>query len=152
MTGFDKKRNIAFIHATGRSKSKVKSALDRLQAWLRANGGPMTLLKGFAAGTPGFSPCEGKYGALAVASAIQLSDARVTRAQTFALLAGARQVRVCIKYPTSVIMSAESCRQVVWGKVLLVFCIEDWPFNAILSQHYLVSYQVSLHDGTSVHP
>ncbi len=63
-----------------------------LQAMLSADGGPMTLLKGFAAGTPGFGPVEGKYGALAVAKALELSEAPAERAQANALLDAARQV------------------------------------------------------------
>ncbi len=63
-----------------------------LQAWLRADGGPMTLLKGFAAGTPGFGPVEGKYGALAVVKALKLPGAPAQRGQATALLEGARQV------------------------------------------------------------
>ena len=55
----------------------------------------MTLLKGFAAGTPGFGPEEGKYAALAVARALKRSDAPANRGQAITLLEGARQVRVC---------------------------------------------------------
>jgi len=65
---------------------------DRLQAWLRADGGPMTLAKGFAAGTPGFGPIDGKYGALALAMALKLSEAPAERALAVAVLEGARQV------------------------------------------------------------
>ncbi len=55
----------------------------------------MTLVKGFAAGTPGFGPEEGKYGALALAMALKSptqSEAPAERAQAAALLEGARQV------------------------------------------------------------
>ncbi len=52
----------------------------------------MTLLKGFAAGTPDFGPLEGKYGALAVAEALKLSKAPAERAPAVAVLEGARQV------------------------------------------------------------
>ena len=55
----------------------------------------MTLLKGFAAGTPGFGPCKGKYGALAVSKALELSKEPTGKAQVTALLEAAGQVRVC---------------------------------------------------------
>ena len=59
----------------------------------------MTLIKGFAAGTPGFSPYEGKYGALAVSKALELSDAPKDRALAVALLEAARQVCMCALRP-----------------------------------------------------
>ncbi len=58
----------------------------------------MTLLMGFAAGTPGFTPRMGNYGSLAVIKAQELSDAPVERAQVVALLEPIRQV--CRTYPT----------------------------------------------------
>jgi len=61
----------------------------------------MTLIKGFAAGTPGFSPYEGKYGALAVSKALELSDAPKDRALAVALLEAARQVCVCALQPAT---------------------------------------------------
>ncbi len=42
------------------------------QAYLRPDSGPMTLLSGFAAGTPGFSPVMASYGSLAVIKALQV--------------------------------------------------------------------------------
>ncbi len=52
----------------------------------------MTLMKGFAAGTPGFGSHEAKHGALAVGRALELSEAPAERAQAVALLEAARQV------------------------------------------------------------
>jgi len=52
----------------------------------------MMLLKGFATGTPGFDPAEGKNGALAVAKAVERSEAPAGRPLAVALLEGARQV------------------------------------------------------------
>ncbi len=63
-----------------------------LQASLRADSGLMRRLKGFAAGTPGFGPAEGKSAALALAKAVERSAAPAGRAVAVALLEGARQV------------------------------------------------------------
>jgi len=52
----------------------------------------MRRLKGFAAGTPGFGPAEGKSAALALAKAVERSAAPAGRAVAVALLEGARQV------------------------------------------------------------
>ena len=52
----------------------------------------MTLLKGFAAGTPGFSIRMAKYGSFAVTKALELSTAPAERAQAVALLEVVRQV------------------------------------------------------------
>jgi len=109
------------------------SHLTRLQAWLRANGGPMTLLKGFAAGTPGFGPVEGKYGALAVAGALKLSAAPAERTQAVALLDAARQVRVWMRCSASWSYSNDL------GWILLVLLVQasgaycEWHYQGLLS-------------------
>ncbi len=52
----------------------------------------MTLLKGFAAGTPGFSPRMADYGSIPVVKALELLQAPSERSRAVALLEVVRQV------------------------------------------------------------
>ena len=66
-----------------------------LQALLSADGVLMTLLTGFAAGTPGFSVRLANHASMVVFNAIEQSDASFNTAAAMAMLEVLRQVTSC---------------------------------------------------------
>ena len=89
---------------------ELDSKTGRLQGLLRVDGGPMTLLKGFAAGTPGFSIWMVHYGSIAVVKALGLLPEPYERAQAVALLDVVRQVRFLCVVLNLCCSFVETCR------------------------------------------